>query len=125
MGAALEPGNDHSGNWTTSAAPCCEKEGPRSAPELTYNFPGATCISVGPDCAHGVLGGTVVYYQGRRPRSNILDVSARAGRLFRRHRRQASCGPAGLPSASKRLCRDAAGPCGHGASARCRSPARG
>jgi methionyl aminopeptidase len=31
-----------------------ELDGARSAPELTYGFPGATCISVGPDVAHGI-----------------------------------------------------------------------
>jgi methionyl aminopeptidase len=31
-------------------------EGARSAPELTYNYPGATCISVSPVIAHGVPG---------------------------------------------------------------------
>ncbi|MCH1932981.1 M24 family metallopeptidase, partial [Shewanella sp. A25] len=25
-------------------------------PELTYGFPGATCISIGPDVAHGIPG---------------------------------------------------------------------
>lgn len=59
MGAALEPG------MTTKALDdygraLLEKEGARSAPELTYGFPGATCISVGPDCAHGVPDDTVV-----------------------------------------------------------------
>lgn len=59
MGEALEPG------MTTKelddfGRALLEKEGARSAPELTYNFPGATCISVGPDCAHGIPGDTVV-----------------------------------------------------------------
>ncbi|ODT62151.1 MAG: type I methionyl aminopeptidase [Phenylobacterium sp. SCN 69-14] len=31
-----------------------EMEGASSAPEITYDFPGATCISVAPDCAHGI-----------------------------------------------------------------------
>lgn len=31
-----------------------EAEGARSAPNLTYNFPGATCISVSPVIAHGI-----------------------------------------------------------------------
>ena len=59
MGEALEPG------MTTKelddfGRALLEKDGARSAPELTYNFPGATCISVGPDCAHGIPDGTVV-----------------------------------------------------------------
>ena len=31
-----------------------EAEGARSAPQITYNFPGATCISVSPVIAHGI-----------------------------------------------------------------------
>lgn len=31
-----------------------ETEGARSAPQITYNFPGATCISVSPVIAHGI-----------------------------------------------------------------------
>ena len=31
-----------------------EREGARSAPELTYDFPGATCISINPAIAHGI-----------------------------------------------------------------------
>jgi len=33
-----------------------EAEGARSAPQATYNFPGATCISVSPVIAHGIPG---------------------------------------------------------------------
>jgi methionyl aminopeptidase len=55
MGEALEPGIttrelDGIGRRLLEAA------GARSAPELTYDFPGATCISVGPDVAHGIPG---------------------------------------------------------------------
>jgi methionyl aminopeptidase len=31
-----------------------EAEGARSAPEVSYNFPGATCISISPVIAHGI-----------------------------------------------------------------------
>jgi len=37
-----------------------EKDGARSAPESTYNFPGATCISVSPAIAHGIPGDVVL-----------------------------------------------------------------
>ena len=33
-----------------------EFEGARSAPEVTYQFPGATCISISPIIAHGIPG---------------------------------------------------------------------
>jgi len=59
MGAALEPGMTTKELDDIGRA-LLEKDGARSAPELTYNFPGATCISVGPDCAHGIPGDTVV-----------------------------------------------------------------
>jgi methionyl aminopeptidase len=53
MGEALEPGIT-TRELDSLGRKLLEKEGARSAPELTYNFPGATCISVGPDCAHGI-----------------------------------------------------------------------
>src|SRR5882757_5898316 len=59
MGRALEPGITTKELDDLGRA-LLEKEGARSAPELTYNFPGATCISVGPDCAHGIPNKTVV-----------------------------------------------------------------
>lgn len=37
-----------------------ESEGARSAPELVYQFPGATCISVNHEVAHGVPGSRVI-----------------------------------------------------------------
>jgi len=37
-----------------------EGQGARSAPELTYDFPGATCISVNNQVAHGIPGDLVI-----------------------------------------------------------------
>jgi methionyl aminopeptidase len=37
-----------------------EAEGARSAPEVAYNYPGATCISVSPVIAHGIPGSHVL-----------------------------------------------------------------
>jgi len=37
-----------------------EKDGARPAPESTYGFPGATCISVSPAVAHGIPGEQVL-----------------------------------------------------------------
>lgn len=59
MGKALEPGMT-TRELDDLGRAMLEKEGARSAPELAYEFPGATCISVGPDCAHGIPDGTVV-----------------------------------------------------------------
>ncbi|MFN7056732.1 type I methionyl aminopeptidase [Hyphomonas sp.] len=59
MGAALEPGIT-TRELDTLGRALLEREGARSAPEITYGFPGATCISVGPDCAHGIPDDTVI-----------------------------------------------------------------
>jgi methionyl aminopeptidase len=37
-----------------------EKHGARSAPRLAYNFPGATCISINEEAAHGIPGDRVI-----------------------------------------------------------------
>ena len=49
-----------------------EAEGARSAPEVMYNFPGATCISVSPVIAHGIPDGHVL----RDGELIHIDVSA-------------------------------------------------
>ena len=51
MGEALEPGMT-TAELDALGRKMLEDAGARSAPELTYGFPGATCISVGPDVAH-------------------------------------------------------------------------
>jgi methionyl aminopeptidase len=49
-----------------------EAHGARSAPEVTYDFPGATCISINEEAAHGVPGPRVI-----RPGDVVnVDVSA-------------------------------------------------
>lgn len=37
-----------------------ERHGAKSAPKLTYNFPGTTCISVNEQAAHGIPGERVL-----------------------------------------------------------------
>ena len=59
MGEALEPGMT-TRELDQLGRALLEKDGARSAPEVTYNFPGATCISIGPDVAHGIPGDAVV-----------------------------------------------------------------
>lgn len=49
-----------------------EAKGARSAPEVMYNFPGATCISVSPIIAHGIPGSHVL----REGELIHIDVSA-------------------------------------------------
>src|SRR5262245_25769876 len=59
MGKALEPGMT-TRELDEIGAKLLEREGARSAPKLTYDFPGATCISVFPDIAHGIPGERVL-----------------------------------------------------------------
>src|SRR5512141_1052839 len=47
-------------------------EGARSAPQVTYNFPGATCISITPVIAHGIPGEHIL----REGELIHIDVSA-------------------------------------------------
>lgn len=59
MLGAMEPGMttrelDHLG------AKLLDEAGARSAPQLTYNFPGATCISINEEAAHGIPGDRVI-----------------------------------------------------------------
>lgn len=55
-----------------------EAHGARSAPKLTYNFPGHTCISVNEEAAHGIPGARVL---NAGDLVNI-DVSAELGGYF-------------------------------------------
>jgi methionyl aminopeptidase len=59
MAAALEPGMS-TRELDALGRALLEKEGARPAPESTYRFPGATCISVSPAIAHGIPGGQVL-----------------------------------------------------------------
>ncbi|MBC7768352.1 MAG: type I methionyl aminopeptidase [Phycisphaerales bacterium] len=59
MGKALEPGMT-TRELDEIGRVLLEREGARPAPALTYNFPGATCISVFPDIAHGIPGDRVL-----------------------------------------------------------------
>jgi methionyl aminopeptidase len=54
------------------------KHGARSAPRLTYNFPGSTCISINEEAAHGIPGDRVIHA------GDVLnvDVSAELGGYF-------------------------------------------
>ena len=55
-----------------------EQQGAQSAPRLTYNFPGATCISINEEAAHGIPGDRVI-----RPGDVLnVDVSAELGGYF-------------------------------------------
>src|SRR5262245_3399010 len=54
------------------------RHGARSAPRVAYNFPGATCISVNEEAAHGIPGPRVI-----RPGDVVnVDVSAEMDGYF-------------------------------------------
>lgn len=55
-----------------------EREGARSAPKVTYDFPGYTCISVNEEAAHGIPGARVI-----QPGDVVnIDVSAEKSGYF-------------------------------------------
>ena len=56
-----------------------EERGGRSAPELTYLFPGATCIGVNEEAAHGIPGSRIL------EKGDVINVDSRIERVFRRH----------------------------------------
>lgn len=55
-----------------------DDHGARSAPEITYDFPGATCISVNEEIAHGIPGARVI----RAGDLVNIDVSAELDGVF-------------------------------------------
>lgn len=59
MAAVLEPGIT-TRELDDIGRGVLEVHGARSAPEITYNFPGATCISVNEEVAHGIPGERVI-----------------------------------------------------------------
>lgn len=99
MGAAIEPG------MTTTELDklgrrLLEQAGARPAPELCYGFPGATCISVNEEIAHGIPG-------ERRIKAGDLvniDVSAEKDGAFADTGASFTVPP--VSKAIERLCRD-------------------
>lgn len=77
MAAALRPG------LTTAELDdlgriLLERAGARSAPQISYDFPGATCISVNEEIAHGIPGDRVI-----QPGDLVnIDVSAAKDGVF-------------------------------------------
>ncbi|MBJ6127705.1 type I methionyl aminopeptidase [Microvirga splendida] len=99
MAAALEPGMT-TAELDLIGRGLLEKEGARSGPELVYDFPGATCISVNEEIAHGIPG-------SRRIEAGDLvniDISAEKNGLFADTGASFAVPP--ITNATKRLCRD-------------------
>jgi methionyl aminopeptidase len=77
MAAALEPGMT-TRELDALGRSLLEEEGARPAPESTYRFPGATCISVSPAIAHGIPGDQVL----KAGDLVNIDVSADIGGVY-------------------------------------------
>lgn len=77
MRRAAEPGMT-TAELDAIGAAMLEQEGAKSAPQTTYNFPGATCISVFPAIAHGIPGAQVL----RAGQLVNIDVSAEKDGYF-------------------------------------------
>ncbi|MCB1634679.1 MAG: type I methionyl aminopeptidase [Xanthomonadales bacterium] len=77
MLAAVEPGMT-TAELDELGAAMLDRAGARSAPRVTYDFPGATCISVNEEAAHGVPGERVI---GAGDVVNV-DVSAELDGYF-------------------------------------------
>ncbi len=77
MGSKLEPGMTTLELDELGAA-FLELHGARSAPQLVYNFPGTTCISVNEEAAHGIPGAKVL----KAGDLVNIDVSAEFGGYF-------------------------------------------
>src|SRR5690554_431470 len=99
MANALEPGMT-TRELDDIGRKVLEDHGARSAPEITYDFPGATCISVNEEIAHGIPGDRVL---AEGDLVNI-DVSAEKDGVF------ADCGSSYVLGQGDRrlvnLCRD-------------------
>ena len=77
MLATMEPGMT-TRELDRYGAALLEREGARSAPQLTYDFPGATCISINEEAAHGVPGDRII----RAGDVVNIDVSAELDGYF-------------------------------------------
>ncbi|HEV2564112.1 MAG TPA: type I methionyl aminopeptidase [Microvirga sp.] len=99
MAAALEPGIT-TAELDAVGRRYLENAGARSGPELVYDFPGATCISVNEEIAHGIPG-------SRRIDAGDLvniDISAEKNGVFADTGASFAVPP--ITNATKRLCRD-------------------
>jgi methionyl aminopeptidase len=77
MGNSIEPGMT-TRELDDIGASFLEQHGARSAPRLTYGFPGTTCISVNNEIAHGLPGDRKI-----APGDMVnIDVSAELGGYF-------------------------------------------
>lgn len=99
MGAALEPGMT-TAELDAIGRVLLEQEGARPGPELCYRFPGATCISVNEEIAHGIPGNRRI-----EPGDLVnIDVSAEKDGIFADTGASFAVPP--VAAVTERLCRD-------------------
>lgn len=99
MGKAIEPGMT-TAELDQIGRSLLDRAGARSAPELDYDFPGATCISVNDEIAHGIPG-------ARRIEAGDLvniDVSAEKAGFYSDTGASFAVPP--VARRTERLCRD-------------------
>lgn len=77
MGESLRPGIT-TAELDAIGAAYLKAQGARSAPQLVYNFPSATCISINDEAAHGIAGDRIV----RAGDLVNIDVSAELDGYF-------------------------------------------
>jgi methionyl aminopeptidase len=88
MGAAVEPGMT-TAELDAIGRKLLEGAGARPAPELSYGFPGATCISVNEEIAHGIPGprrieaGDLVNIDVSAEKLGFLPIRGRPSRFLR------------------------------------------
>lgn len=99
MGAALEPGMT-TAELDALGRKLLEEAGAQPAPELCYGFPGATCISVNEEIAHGIPGARRI-----APGDLVnIDVSAEKDGYYADTGASFTVGP--VTRAIEALCRD-------------------
>ncbi|WP_018260219.1 type I methionyl aminopeptidase [Methylobacterium sp. WSM2598] len=99
MGAAIEPGIT-TGELDRIGRRLMEDAGARPGPELCYDFPGATCISVNEEVAHGIPGERRI-----APGDLVnIDVSAEKNGIFADTGASFAVPP--VSTSIERLCRD-------------------
>ncbi|PJF09781.1 type I methionyl aminopeptidase [Pseudorhodobacter sp. MZDSW-24AT] len=99
MAGAMEPGMT-TRELDQIGRALLERDGAISAPESTYDFPGATCISVNEEIAHGIPGNRVLH-DGDLVN---IDVSASKDGFFADTGASVRLGA--IPPALEQLCRD-------------------
>ncbi|HSF64837.1 MAG TPA: type I methionyl aminopeptidase, partial [Paracoccaceae bacterium] len=99
MAGAMEPGMT-TAELDALGRDLLDREGAVSAPQATYGFPGATCISVNAEIAHGIPG------DRRLAPGDLVNIDVSASRDGYVADTGASFGVGPLKPSLDRLCRD-------------------